>query len=149
MTLLYTNGRVSSRKRKEISEKSYKREKSRDFLRQRQNNLVKGKKVGMDGRKVPYIEIAGMKRGMDRMYRGKIAGKDVIVRLGNRVSRRHFSDNKIYNMVLSYGETAFRKGQETFCIYNDRIGFIVAEVERNDIPVIRIDYIIENENVYE
>jgi hypothetical protein len=103
----------------------------------------------MDGGKVPYIGIVGMKRGMDRMYRGKIAGKDVIVRLGNRVSRRYFSDNKIYNMVLSYGETAFRKGQETFCIYNDRIGFIVAEVERNDIPVIRIDYIIENENVYE
>ncbi|WJQ08395.1 hypothetical protein QT235_07345 [Geobacillus stearothermophilus] len=83
------------------------------------------------------------------MYRGKIAGKEVIVRLGSRVSRRYFSDNKIYNMVLSYGESAFRKGQDTFCIYNDRVGLIVAEVEQQDVPVIRIDYIIENENVYE
>jgi len=86
---------------------------------------------------------------MGVMYRGKIAGKEVIVRLGNRVSRRYFYDNKIYNMVLSYGETAFKKGQETFCIYNDRVGLIVAEVEKHDIPIIRIDYIIENENVYE
>lgn len=86
---------------------------------------------------------------MGVMYLGKIAGKEVIVRLGNRVSRRYFSDNKIYNMVLSYGETAFKKGQETFCIYNDRVGLIVAEVENRDIPIIRIDYIIENENVYE
>jgi len=86
---------------------------------------------------------------MGVMYRGKIAGKEVIVRLGNKVSRRYFSDNKIYNMVLSYGETAFKKGQETFCIYNDRVGLIVAEVENRDIPIIRIDYIIENENVYE
>jgi hypothetical protein len=133
----------------------HRQEKERKFPKK----VIKGKKAGIfcsivkkvriDERKMPYIGIVGMKRGMDRMYRGKIAGKDVIVRLGNRVSRRYFSDNKIYNMVLSYGETAFRKGQETFCIYNDRIGFIVAEVERNDIPVIRIDYIIENENVYE
>lgn len=86
---------------------------------------------------------------MGVMYRGKIAGKEVFVRLGNKVSRRYFSDNKIYNMVLSYGETAFKKGQETFCIYNDRVGLIVAEVENRDIPIIRIDYIIENENVYE
>lgn len=86
---------------------------------------------------------------MGVMYRGKIAGKEVIVRLGNKVSRRYFSDNKIYNMVLSFGETAFKKGQETFCIYNDRVGLIVAEVENRDIPIIRIDYIIENENVYE
>jgi hypothetical protein len=136
-------------KERKFPKKVIKGEKSRDFLRRRLNSLIKGKKVRMDGRNVPYIGIKGMKRGMDRMYRGKIAGKDVIIRLGNRVSRRYFSDNKIYNMVLSYGETAFRKGQETFCIYNDRIGFIVAEVERNDIPVIRIDYIIENENVYE
>ncbi len=53
-------------------------------------------------------------KGEKRMYRGKIAGKEVIVRLGNRVSRRYFSDNKIYHMVLSYGESAFRKGQDMF-----------------------------------
>ncbi|WP_238381382.1 hypothetical protein [Geobacillus thermodenitrificans] len=47
------------------------------------------------------------------------------------------------------GESAFRKGQDTFCIYNDRVGLIVAEVDQQDVPVIRIDYIIENENVYE
>jgi hypothetical protein len=88
-------------------------------------------------------------KGEKRMYRGKIAGQEVIVRLGNRVSRRYFSNNKIYHMVLSYGESAFRKGQDTFCIYNDRVGLIVAEVEQQDVPVIRIDYIIENENVYE
>jgi hypothetical protein len=32
MTLLYTNGRAPSRKRKEISEKSYKRRKKQGFL---------------------------------------------------------------------------------------------------------------------
>ncbi len=83
------------------------------------------------------------------MYRGKIGGKEVIVRLGKRVQKNHLNDQKLYHMVLSYGETAFKKGQQTFCIYNDRVGLIVAEVEKHDIPVIRVDYVIENENVYE
>jgi hypothetical protein len=83
------------------------------------------------------------------MYRGKICGKEVIVRLGKRVQKNHLNDQKLYHMVLSYGETAFKKGQQTFCIYNDRVGLIVAEVEKHDIPVIRVDYVIENENVYE
>jgi hypothetical protein len=84
-----------------------------------------------------------------RMYRGQIGGKEVIVRLGKRVQQNHLNDQKLYHMVLSYGETAFKKGQQTFCIYNDRVGLIVAEVEKHDIPVIRVDYVIENENVYE
>jgi hypothetical protein len=84
-----------------------------------------------------------------RMYRGQIDGKEVIVRLGKRVQQNHLNDQKLYHMVLSYGETAFKKGQQTFCIYNDRVGLIVAEVEKHDIPVIRVDYVIENENVYE
>lgn len=83
------------------------------------------------------------------MYRGNIAGKEVIIHFGKRVRKSHFDDRKLYHMVLSYGETAFKKGQQTFCIYNDRVGFIVAEVEHHDVPVIRIDYVIEAENVYE
>lgn len=83
------------------------------------------------------------------MYRGNIDGKEVIIHLGKKVKSQHVDDRKLYHTVLSYGETAFKKGQQTFCIYNDHIGLIVAEVENHDIPVIRVDYVIENENVYE
>ncbi|MBA2876408.1 hypothetical protein [Thermaerobacillus caldiproteolyticus] len=83
------------------------------------------------------------------MYRGKISEKDVIIRLGRRAKLHHIDSDKIYRMVLSYGEIAFEKGQDMFCIYHDRIGFIVAEVEKNDVPVIRVDYVIDQQNVYE
>lgn len=83
------------------------------------------------------------------MYRGTINGKEVIIHLGKKVKAQYADDHKLYHAVLSYGETAFKKGQRTFGIYHDHIGLIVAEVESHDIPVIRVDYVIENENVYE
>jgi hypothetical protein len=83
------------------------------------------------------------------MYRGEIGDKEVIIRLGKRVAQSGLDYNKIYQMVLSYGEAVFEKGKEAFCIYNDKLGLIVAEVEQNDIPVIRVDYLINHENVYE
>ncbi|HZG59407.1 MAG TPA: hypothetical protein VEY68_02730 [Anoxybacillus sp.] len=83
------------------------------------------------------------------MYRGEIDGKEVIIRLGKRVSKSGFDHKKIYQMVLSYCEAVFQKGKKSFCIYNDKLGVIVAEVEQNDIPVIRVDYLIQCENVYE
>ncbi|ANB56451.1 hypothetical protein GFC29_561 [Anoxybacillus sp. B7M1] len=83
------------------------------------------------------------------MYRGKIAGKEVIIHLGRRVKTQNVDVRKLYHTVLSYGETAFQKGQQTFCIYNDHVGMIVAELEQHDVPVIRVDYVIENQNVYE
>jgi hypothetical protein len=49
-------------KERKFPKKVIKGEKSRDFLRHRQNSLVKGKKVRMDGRNVPYIGIKGMKK---------------------------------------------------------------------------------------
>ena len=83
------------------------------------------------------------------MYRGVIRGKEVIIRLGRRLEQANIDRDKIYNMVMSYGEAVFEKGKDSFCIYNDRIGMIVGEVEQNEIPVIRVDYLIQNENVYE
>ncbi|WP_407638499.1 hypothetical protein [Bacillus alveayuensis] len=102
----------------------------------------------MQKQKQPYIELLEEKGGRG-MYRGKIGEKEVIIRLGKRVSKGGFDHEKIYQMVLSYGEAAFEKGKKTFCIYNDKLGVIVAEVEQNDIPVIRVDYLIHRENVYE
>jgi hypothetical protein len=83
------------------------------------------------------------------MFRGEIGGKEVIIRLEKRVHQEDLDHHKIYQMVLSYGEAVFEKGKESFCIYNDKLGLIVAEVEQNDIPVIRVDYLIQCENVYE
>ena len=83
------------------------------------------------------------------MYRGIIGGKEVIVRLGKRLEQVNMDRDKIYNTVMSYGEALFGKGNDSFCIFTDRLGIIVGEIEQNEIPVIRIDYLIQSENVYE
>jgi hypothetical protein len=59
MTLLYTNVRASSRKRKRNSEKNYKMLKKQGFMPTISNSLVRKQKVRMNGRNTPYIEIVG------------------------------------------------------------------------------------------
>ncbi|GMB09692.1 hypothetical protein EDD69_11083 [Thermolongibacillus altinsuensis] len=83
------------------------------------------------------------------MYRGEIGGKEVIIKLRKHVKQKKVDEMKIYQTVLSFGESAFQQEKSEFGIFSDKLGLIVASIEKNDIPVIYVDYLIQNENVYE
>jgi hypothetical protein len=75
------------------------------------------------------------------VYCSEMGGKKVIIKLGRRVKQQKVDEDKIYQTILSFGESAFQQEKSEFGIFSNHLGFIVVSIEKNDIPVIHVDYL--------